>query len=64
MSINIDTPAQNILFKAQLTPCNSVDHLLQNALNNFLGLLFIVWGLLVLILNCLRILLGCCAWKT
>lgn len=35
--------------KMKLTSCNSVDHILQNTLNNFLGFLLIVRGALILI---------------
>lgn len=41
----------NITNKINLTSCNSVDHILQNTLNNFLGFLLIVLGLLILILD-------------
>lgn len=46
-----------------LTSCDGIDNLLQNTLDYFLGFLLIVWGLLVL-LTCLRVLLGCCIWTT
>lgn len=39
----------NLTNKMKLTSCNRVDHILQNTLNNFLGFLLIVRGVLILI---------------